>query len=316
MLNSGTLVVDPRAPGNLRATLPNIRYKQRELLVGSPIATALDTGTPETVTVTANEQMDIDLDRPLVFAGLNADIIYGQLGYGQLIFTPSLQLKGRARQLVRGAAGAMYPVSWGVPRAVVRPTPIGGWRSWGGGETIALMLQVEGTNFTGDAALAYPCLPSGGMVGPVIRPRGFPTMLAGVPQTVAAGGAGTLTLTPDADGYIDLSGIVINGLSNEATATTGRFQDAVRGSFMTSLELPNGSDLLIGQGTPVAPLGVFHASRNANYFEPGFLKISNGTNVTVSFTNNGPDIADFTIGAPFWPSDGSPVDNMPEDCSC
>lgn len=278
-------------------------YKVAELLVGSPLATALDTDAPEVVTVTPGEKMTVHLSRALLYAGMNTVAgVYPTLNMAEHTGVTALSVYGTGIPLLRGTAA--NPGGIFSPRRQRQWFDLGWW-DLSSADTILATLELQGTAIVADAAIALPCLPANARFSIDVNPKTLgPSLIAGssLADSLAAAGSANLDFVATEDGLLDLTGASMFSLADSNIEADGQLHiDALGTIQIDGITLPSSVPLLIGSNTPVAPAALFAVDRTFDWVDFGVYYVTSGQTVRISVTNNGADAASVAWQAPWWP---------------
>ena len=277
----------------------------RQFIMSSPLVAALNTDADEVATVTLSEPGVCHFDQMVTYASDPNDLA----GYNQTGLTEAIQVSGLlwngAEQLIRGRNAAAPPGSAFSPLRQASIVRLGDY-SGQTGDTLAMTAQVQGSNIAnGILGFGFAFSPRNrrlGYTGPI--PSGRPSY-AGSPTsgTIAAAAAANVTFTADADGIIDLSGLIIRCTLDQAG--NGAYGPAdLGGLVVTQITLPSGDTLILGTGTGGAPAQAWRGNRAHNFVDFGMESMAAGSTIILGVTNNAPDIAEVSFGFPFYPSNG------------
>ena len=284
-----------------------------EFLVGTPLNAAFDTGgAAQSMAMTAKPDLKVDFDRLCFQASINTAAIYPTLDVGAYGICESM-LYRTSTQLVVGKNTPQVPLGiWSPYREVVRQFPLG-WLDLPETSDMIWKVSVVGSGIVGDALFCAPCTvvgnPCGALPEAPVRQsiaRGhFGTLKqAGSPTlTAAAGAGGTLTITFDDDGIVDLGTLRLNGISTQAAASEGAWINALPATTITSITDPSNQPLLFGANTPVAGASVFDASTH-RWVDFGLRKVSSGSTFSMVIKNGGVDSSTYSMAANFWSMSG------------
>lgn len=276
----------------------------RQLIMGSP-ENGGDAGANTTYTITASEPGVLHLDSLVL-----------QIGYVEATNTPSPDLTPfgsitsmlvyNAIELLRGRNTPVGPAGALSGYRGINALRMGDWKVQAG-DTFALTFDddsVNGNSTRGSIAAAFsPAMRRGG----VAEPTGPSTYAASPVVDLAAGGVGTATLTFDEDGVFSLSSIqsrVMMDLVADGAAATGPWIDASPITQITSITLPTGNAVVIGQNTPVCPATFFSAGlRSYSFAELGAISVSAGDTLAIAYDYDDTDVgATASFGGRFYPA--------------
>ena len=286
----------------------------REMPMGSALVAAFDDDDSEVATLTASEPGVIDLDRLVMYAGINAAAPYPTLDLVLYSEVNSVLLYGSVEK-VKGRNTPSVPMSqWSALRSGGSKTKLGKYRL-ASGDTIAITGETQGTagSITGDFAFAAPFTPDNirGNALPqsnIIHGQSADVLGAPINSDIAAGGAIALTVTADQDGWIYLSDLVLRSQSDAAAESeVGTWIDVLPSTTISGITLPTRDRMILGQNTPVLPGQAFCATRTYNWFDLGWLRVNAGDQLVIDGKNNGPDVANLSVSVPFWPLTGGSI---------
>ncbi len=291
----------------------------RQLVMASAIAAALDTDTAEEVTLTVSEPGVLDLDTLCIFAGATAVELYASQDFSLYTRIDSIKINN-SLQLLRGRNIASAAGTAGAPGGAfsayrqLNQIPLGQW-DMDTADTVTIGLSVGGTGIAANTSFAAAFTPKdrGRGNSPVLIAK-RPYSYVGSPVAeIAAAGSGTNTITFDADGWMSLSSLNIGGLSDETPGSAGLSSDPCGVSTITSITLPNGSNVLIGQNSPNAPAAMFGAGQRAfSFADLGVYPVSAGSTLAVALKNHSADVVNTNIGVRFLDKkDVASVDGCP-----
>lgn len=285
--------------------------QHREVFYGSPIAAGLDSGAEATATVTFNERTVADLSRLCAFASVDA-LVGGVSGYAGQNLVNALEVSDLT---IYGSdlliVGRNHPTT-GLPLAADRF--VGSVRDhrfnlsrfgrlpFASSDTIALTASVTPAGIEGSFGIAVPG--TSNLMADQFRPSRPPQYLGNADvTTLAAGVAGTLTITADRAGWVPLSDLTISALQlASATGVVGNpdISDALGSVYITQIELP-GSDLLVrGTGAAIVPAAAFAANRAGSIIDFGGCWLDAGSSIQVSIVNKGIEAVTVYCGLPFF----------------
>jgi hypothetical protein len=271
-----------------------------ELISASPIGDALDTDADETVTVTISEPGVASLGRMQLWACENTDIVgYSSHDLSLCAQVSSVLLNG-SQELIRGRNTAAPPASVFSPYRAQRFIDFGDF-ALSTGDTVAVTLQVQGSNVTGDCTIAFPFNPRNvreGYIGPMPNVQ---MSYAGSPTSqLASGASGNITTTFDQDM------LVIRAMDDQAA--TGEYgPEALSSLLVTQITTPGQQQLIVGQSPGGCSAATWAATRTGNWVSMGKLAVSAGSTLVVACENNSVDVKNVSTGIPFWPADGKGV---------
>ena len=279
---------------------------QRELFMAAP-ATEVDTNaTITSVTITASEPVDIDLDRLVIQAGKDgaseeegpANDFVNEMRIASLKIRNSIQL-------IRGQNTVVCPAA---PFSGVRGIPsginFGVWRLETG-DTVEFDLTILGTGLSSSVSLGAPCLPCNSRGPNPARPSWNPTYTGSPVKQLAKTASGDIVMTFDADGLVDLDSLIVSAASQSDQAAVQGMPLAAEATVgLTGLALPSGDALVIGKNTPSAPLQAWAPARSFTWSRFGLYQVNAGSTVTASVTLSGLNTYDLQMGARFYPNSG------------
>lgn len=285
--------------------------QHREVFYGSPAVGGLDSGDEVTATVTFNERTVADLSRLCAWASVDA-LVGAVSGYAGQNLVNALEVSDLT---IYGSdllmVGRNSPTS-GLPLAADRF--VGAVRDhrfnlsrfgrlpFSSSDTIALTASVTPVGIQGSFGIAVPG--TSNLMADQFRPSRPPQYLGNADvTTLAAGAAGTLTITADRAGWVPLSDLTISALqlANAAGAVGNpNIMDALGSIYITQIELP-GSDLLVrGTGTATVPAAAFSANRSGSIIDFGGCWLDAGSAIQVSVVNRGIEASTVYCGVPFF----------------
>lgn len=274
---------------------------ERELVMASP-SQAGDTANDVTLTITASEPGILDLDRLVLQVSIDEAEIQGT-DFADQGFCTGLLVQN-SLQLIRGRNNPEAPTQvWSGTRGISGAMPLGRV-TLETGDTIAAGYHVDGTDVDYTATLGAPFLPrnSRGMSLPV--PNWQPVYAASPATAIAAAGNGTITITFDEDGIMDLTSLQMGGLNATANIGNGTYKDATGLLQVTSLALPSSNEIIVGQNTPVAPGTMWGANRSYTWAAFGSYAVSAGSTLVATVSNAGVDVVNASLGLRFFPQGG------------
>ena len=279
-------------------------HNTRQLIMGSPEAGG-DAGSNNTFTITASE--------PGI---LHADSLVLQVGYSVATNTPSPGfvdygaitsiLAYNAIELVRGRNTVVAPSGALSAYRGINALRLGDWKMQAG-DTFALTFDddsVNGNAYRGSIAAAFtPAMRRGG----VEEPGGPSTYAASPIADIAADGVGTCTLTFDEDGIFSLGSIqsrVQMDLASDGAAATGPWIDGSPVTQITSITLPTGNAVIIGQNTAVCPSTYLAAGlRSYSFAALGAITVSAGDTLAIAYDNTNTELGvEASFGGRFYPA--------------
>ena len=279
---------------------------QRELFMAAP-ATTVDTGAGgASVTITASEPVDLDLDRLVIQAGKDGAGKSEGPAHDFAAEARILSIKVRnSIQLIRGQNTVVCPAA---PFSGVRGIPsginFGVWRLETG-DTVEFDISLLGTALDSTVSLGAPCLPCNSRGPNPARPNWNPVYTGSPVTQIAKTASGTITMTFDADGLVDLDSLVAHCSSLEdVAAVQGEPLAAEACIGVTSINLPSGDALVIGKNTPSAPLQAWAPARSFTWSRFGLYQVNAGSTVEMGVTASGLNTFDLSMGARFYPNSG------------
>lgn len=115
---------------------------------------------------------------------------------------------------------------------------------------------------------------------------------------------GTITMTFDASGVVDLDSLQLLGTCTPPVDNFG--QELLAATVLTSITLPTGDQLILGSGgTPAVPANTFAFGRDRNWVHFGQFQVSNGEAITIGYNYFGDAAVAgeiFSAGCRFYPS--------------
>lgn len=277
----------------------------RQFIMSSPLVAALNTDADEVATVTLSEPGVCHFNQMVTFACDPNDLV----GYSQTGLTDAIQVSGLlwngAEQLIRGRNTAAPPGSAFSPTRQANIIELGDYAGQTG-DTLAMTCQVQGSNIAnGVLGFGFAFSPTNrrlGYTGPI--PSGRPSY-AGSPTSgaVAAAANANVTFTADADGIIDLSGLIVRCTLDQAA--NGSYGPAdLGGLVVTQITLPSGDTLILGNNTGGAPGETWRGNRAHNFVHFGYESMAAGSTIVLGVTNNAADSCEVSFGFPFYPGNG------------
>jgi hypothetical protein len=253
-----------------------------ELLAAGGLAT--DTTDVATVTLSFSEPGEIDLDRLVICMAADGTAVGNQVeNLLNVANITSMELNG-SEILVRGRNTPASPASI---FSVLRPSNFVGLgkRRVSSSDTLAITLDASDYAGTVDfsATACVPMFPDRFRGKTLLRlPAGNEVIQASPLTAISAKTATALTITCDASGFVDLSRLAVQ-ISIPGTSNLNSNEGAIADTWANLAQLAVRSDynIVIGQGTPVAPL-VSTGHRLRNWFNPGIHKVSAGDSITVT----------------------------------
>jgi len=122
----------------------------------------------------------------------------------------------------------------------------------------------------------------------------------------AAAGTSSVVITIDTPGIIDMTrlafGAIIPPTSN-VNSNDGALADQWNG--IDQLIVRSDYNMIVGQGSPVAPLGMFSADRAKNWVKFGTFEVVPGDQVTATVRNFAVTAGVISATVPLWPVSGS-----------
>lgn len=274
-----------------------------ELLAAGGLAT--DTSDVATVTLAFSEPGVVDLDRLVLNIAQDGAAVGNQVeNLIDVAQITSMELNG-SEILVRGRNTPASPAS--IFRVNRAKNLVGlGTRRVSSSDTLAITLDTS--NFSANDFSATACVP---MFPDRFRgkallslPSGNEVIMASPVTALAAKTAVAFTITADAAGYIDLSRLAVQFSID--TASNQNAQDAAMADVwgnLTQLSVRSDYNIVIGQGTPVAPL-VCSAHRLRSWFNPGIHKVNAGDAITVTVRQESATAATGSAMVPLIPHSG------------
>ena len=287
---------------------------QRELIMAAADGT-VGTGAPATLTLTASEAGILDLSRLCITAGSDAGggstqwfDLASQLQLTSLTVQNSIELI-RGRNVPAAPAGV-----WNAYRGISQGIPLGQW-TLETGDTVAFAFDIDGTALSGNVCVAAPFLPRNSRGASPAIPTWSPVYTASPTAAVAAGAAGAqTTITFDEDGICDLTSLQMMATLQPAAAVNPDL-DGSAGIAISSIALPSGDNVVIGQNAPRAGASMFAAGlRSYTWAALGAFNVSAGSTIVVTHDNTAVEILDVSAGMRFYPKNGPANRNRCSPC--
>jgi hypothetical protein len=176
------------------------------------------------------------------------------------------------------------------------------------GQTIALTLNAAAlTGLDGDFSFACPFFPDRYRgVAPYTVPKGGTQVAIASPVTaVADATAVALTMTVDTPGLIDLAKCWLGGVI--APTPNVDAQDAIRldqWAYLSSLVLPSGENIILGQNAPLPSSGIISQGRQINFVKLPVVKVVPGETIVLTVRQDSGIASAMRWGAPLYPTAG------------
>jgi len=284
------------------APFPANLYPGRELIMCSPTGT-VGVGSTGTVTLTVSEPGRLMLSRLVVSASYATATSAATIAAIDTLNISSLQING-AEQLIRGRNSLAAPAgafsayrginNIGLPDVMMNAS-----------DTLTIVCGSEATQ-TGaiDFSMAAAFQPSNIRLS-VDQPGGTAYYAASTVAEIAANTAGgTATWTADESGVVALGSLQYRSSLDLASAggAAGDWADADMSSEISSIKLPTGNALVIGQNTPVLNGSYLAAGkRSYTWFNGGAIRCNGGDTIVFTINNAAPDVANTSFGFRFYP---------------
>ena len=275
----------------------------RDLIMCSPTG-SVGVGDATTITMTISEPGKLKLSNLVLSAGFNTAVsassanCIDQLNISSALINGAIELI-RGRNTLAAPAGA-FSAYRGIRSAIGLPDI-----HVQAGDTFAVTLGSESTN-TGAINISMACAFSPDNVRESTpEPRGPSVYASSVVDQIAANtDGGSAAWTADESGILSLTSMQFRGYIDLAAAgaAAGDWADCTVYGEISALTLPSGNALVLGQGTPILNGTFFGAGqRSYSWFQGGAVRVSGGDQITYTINNTGPDAANFSWGARFYP---------------
>ena len=284
----------------------------RELVMASPIQNgASGAANGVTCTLTASEPGLLDMDRA-VFGVMvdDAGIQGADLTSGALITSILVQ---NSIELIRARNTPASPAAvFSGTRGIASGIPLGKF-ALQTGDTVAVSIITGGSGLNWTASWGAPFLPDNSRGASTPMPNWQPTY-AGAPLTNIAtagapgtGTAGTLTVTFDEDGVMDLTSLSLGGINETGNIGNGTYMDGLGGCNISSIQLPSSNEVLVGQNVPAYPATAWGPGRSYTWAALGGYSVSAGSTLNVTVNNFLADDVDISCGLRFFPQGGPAI---------
>lgn len=263
------------------------RFRQ-VLLCALPAALNSGAG-PAAMVFTASEKGTPSFAAMVIAAGATNDSAAPSRDFSDRLTINNMLFKNRIEFLKGRGVGGNPPQAqnmWCPRRAIARWTGIDSAGVINTGDTLAILAELDnagllGANTFGTAACAFmPANPSIQASKP-----GAPFVPVGAQQllNLAPGANGQLVHTFDEDGVADLSNAALGGVCQPGAVNLGN--DPLESLTIEGITLPDRDNLIVGQGAVSAPGLMWSEDRPFNFFSPGLVEVSAGSQVVWQVTN-------------------------------
>ena len=194
--------------------------------------------------------------------------------------------------------------AFGAYRGIAKGIPLGKW-SVETGDTVQFDLELDGTGLQTVAQVGIPFLPRNGRGASPPIPTWAPTYSASPATAAAAAATGeTVQIEFDEDGIADLTSLQL-AATVQPGATVQPDLDGATAIAISSIALPSGDNVVVGQNAKRAPGSIFAAGlRSYSWVNFGAYNVSAGSTIVVTFDNNAAEALDVVAGLRFYPKNG------------
>ena len=272
-------------------------------LLSAPLQSTADDAAAYSLSITANESGIVHLKDAILVTHGDAALANGALDLSSCVEITDLKLNG-ATLLLRGRntpAGPNFLISrrggnfCNLPSVRVKS-----------GDVIQITCVYIYNGATGDAIFGAPFQPDGYRLPMAPAMGGKPEVwMASPTAAVADDGVGTLTLTFDNAGWVDLDFAILQ-VKIDPTLNVEASQAVWAGELadVTSFQVRTDAELVVGQNTPAGPGAFFSARRARNFLQLGRHHVASGDQIVMKAHLKCGGAMDMSWGAPFVPDGG------------
>ena len=273
----------------------------RELIMCSPTG-SISTGSTATLTMTISEPGRLRLSNLVLSAAFGTAAsaaspnIIDQLNMSSALVNGAIELvRGRGSVVAPAGAFSAYRGVNNIPLPDIHVQA---------GDTFAVTLGSESTN-SGAIDCSMSCEFSPDNVRESVMEPARAAVYAGSDVVeLDAGGAGSATFTADEAGTFSLASMQFRAYLDLAAAgaAAGDWANGESQCEISSIQLPTGNELLLGQGSNVCNGSYFAAGRRSySWYEGGAIRLSGGDTIVYTLTNTGADTLNASFGGRFYP---------------